>query len=364
MMDFTFSKKQLVLENECINFAAKEISPHIAALESDLDFRTHLFQKMGKKGFFHLILKGDIQAYILALKAIAKADAGIAVAMGVTNMVAEAINHFGNPVQRKKYLSLSGTPASFALTEKNAGSDPKSITTTARLVSDHYIINGEKKFITNADMAGVIILFAKTGRSEISAFLIDKGTEGMSVIKKENKLGLLTANLVALRFDQCRIHKRNLLGKLGEGLKIAFSSLDSGRLGIAAQSIGIAEAAFDAALHFSKKRRQFGHPISDNQAIAFKLADMKVKLSASTLLLFKAASLKEKNLPYTLEASEAKLFASESANEIANEALQIHGGYGYIKDYPAEKYFRDARVTTLYEGTSEIQRIVIARHII
>lgn len=381
-MDFTFNTEQLSLEEKCKIFAENEITPFVNRLEEDLTGRQALFVKMAKMGFFLLgvpSVKGgyllDTIAYALALKAFAKADAGIAVAVAVTNMVGETIAHYGTEEQRKRYLSRmesgEGVPASFALTEKMAGSDAKSIQTRALQDPSHpdvYIIEGEKQFITNGDVAGVLIVMAKTDPSQeargITAFLIDRETPGMKVIKKERKLGLLTANLVTLQFDSCRVHKSAILGQPGEGFKIAMRSLDSGRIGIAAQAMGIGEAAYEAALQFSRNRAQFGHPICENQAIAFKLADMKVKLDAGLLLLCKAAWQKDQGIPYTLAASEAKLYCSEVCNEIAGDALQIHGGYGYVKDYGVEKYFRDARVTTLYEGTSEIQRTVISRQIL
>ena len=202
------------------------------------------------------------------------------------------------------------------------------------------------------------------GPKGITAYLVDHGTAGLSVRKKEVKLGLLSANLVDLKFEQCKIHKSQILGEEGHGLKVALSSFDSGRIGIAAQALGIGEAAYEAALHHSKQRKQFDRHLCDNQVIAFKLADMKVKLSNMQMMLLRAAWLKDQGSPFTVEVAEAKLYCSEACNEIASEALQIFGGYGYVKGYPAEKYFRDARVTTIYEGTSEIQRIVIARHII
>lgn len=200
-------------------------------------------------------------------------------------------------------------------------------------------------------------------REGISTFIVDRGVKGLNVTKKEDKLGLLTANLVSLKFDHCRIPKKSLLGKPGGGLKLALSSLESGRLGMAAQAWGIAEAAFEAALLFAKERKQFGHPIGENQVIAFKLFDMRVKLDAARLLALHAAWLKDEQVPFSVEAAEAKLYSSEVRNEVAGEALQIHDGYGYIEDYPVEKYFRDVRVTTIYEGTSEIQRIVISRNL-
>lgn len=376
-MDFELTPEQKAIEDRCRDFANEEIAPRIKSLEEDVELRLNLFRKMAKLGLFLLVLPKDkggasvgMVGYLAGLKAIAKVDAGIAVAMAVTNMVAEAIAIFGTEQQKAKYLPKIGSglcvPLSFALTEKQAGSDVKSITTSVRddpQDNRYLILSGEKQFITNADIAGALVVMARE-ESGISAFLIDRDTPGLAVTKKENKLGLLTANLVSLKFDNCRIPKESLLGTPGNGLKIALNSLDSGRIGIAAQAIGIAEAAFEAAIAFSKQRQQFGHPICENQAIAFQLADMHVKLNAATWMMYRAAALKDRGLPFTLEAAEAKLFCSEISNEIVAAALQIHGGYGYIKDYPAEKYFRDARVTTLYEGTSEIQRLVISRQIL
>lgn len=377
-MDFSLTPAQIAKERLCADFAHDEVAPHVKALEEDISLRLTLFQKMAKLGLFSLSLPGvsqDTTAYLVGLKALAKVDAGIAVAMAVTNMVAEAIARWGTEKQQKQYLPKvnngSCIPFSFALTEKQAGSDAKAIQTS--VVEDphdsgYLLLSGEKQFITNADIAGAIVVMAKGGwtgvKPGISAFLVDRDIPGMSVTKKENKLGLLTANLVSLRFENCRILKECLLGPPGEGLKIALSCLDSGRMGIAAQAVGIAEAAFEAALAFSKERQQFGHPICDNQSIAFKLADMHTKLSAALLMVLRGAWLKDAGQPFSMEAAEAKLFCSEVCNEIVAEALQIHGGYGYIKDYPIEKYYRDVRVTTLYEGTSEIQRLVISRHLL
>lgn len=379
-MDFTLNTRQQELESNTQFFAENEIAPYTEKLEEDIEFRLELFQKMARHGLFLLSISHchgaahDPLGYLLALKAIAKTDAGISVTMAVINMAAETISHFGTEDQKLRYIPkiASGecVPISFALTEKNAGSDAKSIQTEAVRKGKRYIISGEKQFITNGDLSSLIIVFAKTdsgkgkGREGITAFLVEKGTPGLSVVKKERKLGLLSANLVSLKFDQCAIPEENRLGEEGHGFKIAMMSLDNGRLGIAAQALGIAEAAYEAALNHAKHRHQFGHAIAENQAIAFKLADMHVKLNAGKLLMYHAAWKKDLGKPYTLEASEAKLFCSESCNEIVDEALQIFGGYGYVKDYPLEKYFRDARVTTLYEGTSEIQRIVISRQIL
>lgn len=376
-MNFDFTEEQKIIEDRCRKFADNVIAPQIKELEQDLELRQNVFEQMAKEGFFSLALtdenKRDTLGYLMGLKAIAKVDAGMAVAMAVTNMVAESIERFGSEEQRYYYLPKIKegicAPLAFAMTEKQAGSDVKSIQTTFTEDpndSNFILLNGAKQFITNGDIAKALVVFAKgkfNGEENISAWLIDRGTRGFYVAKKENKLGLLTANLVSLKFENCRLPKSAILGEPGDGLKIAFNTLDSGRLGIAAQSIGIAEAAFEAALLFSKERIQFGYPIGGNQAIAFKLADMRVKLDAAKLLTYRAAWLKDAQKTFTMEAAEAKLYCSEVCNEIAGDALQIHGGYGYIKDYPIEKYFRDARVTTIYEGTSEIQRLVIARHL-
>lgn len=374
-MEFDLSADQVSRELQSRKFAQEELAEVVHLFEYDSYLRQRFFADMGKKGYLTLSIskndKGRQTAdLIMTIKEISKVDAGIGIATSVTNMVADAIDKFGTSKQKEKYLPgfASGifVPAAFALTEKNAGSDPKNLSTAAELDlndDDYYWINGEKQFITNGDIAGVLIVFART-REGITAFLIDGQTEGMSVSKIENKLGLLSINLTDLTFDNCRIHRDQILGTPGQGLSIALSSLDGGRLGVAAQALGIAEAAYQKALEYSKSRVQFGKPIVDNQAIAFKLADMHVKINAANLLLKKGCWLRDQKMPYTLAASEAKLFASEIANEVASDALQIFGGYGYVKDFPLEKYFRDARVTTLYEGTSEIQRIVIAREIL
>lgn len=380
-MDFNLSQAQSTLIKKCRNFAEKEISPYLQELEEEMSFRQALFQKMAHAGLFSLSFSHetntipDTIGYALGLLEIAKADAGISVAMAVTNMVAEAIDVFGSDEQKARYLlrikSGELVPCSFALTEKNAGSDAKSIQMQAQLDpadSNYYLLNGDKQLITNADLAGVMIVIAKieisSNHQAITAFLVERETPGFEVVKKERKLGLLTANLVSLHFDKCRIPVSNLLGGIGNGLKIALNSLDRGRIGIAAQSIGIAEAAFEAALRYAINREQFGQPLIKHEVIAFKFADMHTKLSACRQLLLKCAWQKDQGLPFTMEAAEAKLFCSEACNEIVSEALQIFGGYGYTKDYPVEKFFRDARVTTIYEGTSEIQRLVISRHLL
>lgn len=377
MIDFDLLESHRECQITAKHFALEQISPHVQQLEENLSFRLELFKLMAARGYFQFCVglgadKKDTLAYLLTLKELARLDAGIAVTMAVANMVSELIHHSGTVYQKEKYLGENGKklglPFSFALTEQQAGSDVKQILTRAIFEEERnsYTLSGEKKYITNADISALTVVIAKSGINgdSYSAFLLDRDTPGFYITKKENKLGLLTANLVGFRCDRCLLPSSQLLGVEGEGLKLALSALDNGRLGVAAQSLGIAESAFEAAKKFAKQRQQFGGPIANQQVIAFKLADMQVKLSAGELLLYKAAWLKDKGLPFTKEASEAKLFCSEAANQIADEALQIHGGCGYTKDYLVEKYFRDARVTTLYEGTSEIQRLIIARKIL
>ncbi len=378
-MDFSYTEEQKSIFEMCTQFANTEIAPMVRELERAEKFPIEIFKKLADLGVLTMCVPEnaggsflDTASYVLALRAISKADAGITVGISVTNMVAEAIFRNGSEAQIKKYIPkiASGEMivASFALTEGHAGSDPGNLRTTAKKDGDHYILNGEKIFISHGDMAGVTIVMAKTdatkGSKGISAFLVDKGTPGFSVGKKEEKLGLLSSSTVSLVLDNCKVHKSQLLGELGGGFKIALGSLDSGRIGISAQAIGIAEAAYEAALKYAKERIQFGKPIAEHQVISFKLADMKTRLNAAKLLAMNAAWLKDEKKPFTEEASMSKVFSTEMCNYVTAEAFQIHGGYGYIKEYLVEKYLRDARVTTIYEGTSEIQRIVIARNIL
>jgi alkylation response protein AidB-like acyl-CoA dehydrogenase len=381
-VNFLFTEEQLAIATLCKNFARAEIQPKVRELEKAGKFPKEIFRKMAELGLLTMTVPEDAggtytdtTSYLLALSAIAKVDAGVAVAMAVTNMVAESIYRFGTDAQKKKYLPCfadgSFLAGAFGLTESQAGSDAGALRTRAepdKNDGDYFVLTGEKIFITSGDVAGVIIVMAKTrmpdGTDKTTAFLVEPGMKGFQVGKKEEKLGLLTSTTVSLVFDHCRVHKSQILGQMGKGLSQALGVLDSGRITIAAQATGIAEAAFEEAARYSKIRTQFGKPICQNQAIQFKLADMKVKIEAAKLLVFRAASLKDAKKGFTQEASMAKLFATEMCNEVVGEALQIHGGYGYTKEFPVEKYYRDARVTTIYEGTSEIQRIVIAKKLL
>jgi len=314
----------------------------------------------------------DAVSYALALMEIAYSCASTAVIMSVHNsIVCETINNFGNEDQKKhilKKLAQGKMIGAFALTEPHAGSDPVDQLTTAVRENDDYVINGNKRFITSGKNAGLIIVTAKTdetqGHRGISAFLVPQGTPGLVVGKEEDKMGLRASDTVDLTFNNCKVPKENLLGKEGQGFKIAMKALDSGRIGIAAQSVGVAQAALDECIHYSKKRLQFGRPISKFQNTRFVLADMATRIEAAKQLMLSAALMKDQGQSFSLQASMAKLFASEMVNQITGQAVQLHGGYGFIKDYTVERLYRDARVFTIYEGTSEIQKIVIASHLL
>jgi alkylation response protein AidB-like acyl-CoA dehydrogenase len=288
--------------------------------------------------------------------------------MAVTNMVAEVIARFGSEAQRETYVPrlTSGeyVAGAFALSEPEAGSDPGSMTTRAERTASGWVLRGQKQWITSGAHAGVIVVWARTGgpgTKGISCFLVEGGTAGMKAGKHEDKLGLRASNTVPLTFDDCEVPHEALFGGENEGFRIAMMALDGGRIGIASQAIGIATAALEEATEYARQRKQFGKPIGDYQAIQWMLADSKTDLEASRLLTLRAARLKETGAPFSREAAMAKLYASEAGNRICNRVVQIHGGYGYVRDFPAERHLRDVRVTTIYEGTSEIQRTVIAR---
>lgn len=379
-MDLTESQHEI--EQKAQKFALMEIAPFADQLENDLLLRDQIYRKMAQENFLLMNVPekmggnySDTLSYALVIKALAAVDAGIATAMSVINMVAEVIYKYGNDEQRKKYIQNikqgNQLPLAFALTEKESGSDAKSIHTSAVVDpndKESFILNGSKQFITNADAAGFILVLAKTdankGSKGITAFLLEKGMEGIKIVKKERKLGLLSANLIDFDLINCKIPRKNILGHEGQGFEIAMYALDSGRIGVSALALGIAEAAYHEAVKHAKERKQFGKSLADYQAISFKLADMFVKLNAGNALLHQACKEKDSGKNIALAASMAKLFCSEASNEIVNDALQIYGGYGYVKDYPMERFYRDVRVTTLYEGTSEIQRLIISRSIL
>ena len=376
-MSFEISSEQEMIRLMARDFAKKELEPMAAQWDRQGIFPVDTIKKMGELGLMGMMVPSDFGgsgagavAYSLALQEIAFHWASSAVTMSVANLSTEPLLKFGTPDQKKKWLtglaegSLLGA---FALTEPGAGSDPGSMTTSAKLKKDKYIINGSKVFITHGQYADVINLIARTGQDKgtkgLSAFIIEQGTPGFKIGTKEEKLGLRASNTVELVFEDCEVPTKNLLGNPGEGFKVAMLALDSGRIGIASQAVGIARACLEEAIVYTRQRRQFGKSISSFEAIRFMVADAATKIEAASWLTLAAADRKDRGLKFTREASMAKLFASETANSSAYMALQVHGGYGYTKDYKVERLYRDARATTIYEGTSEIQRIVIAREV-
>jgi hypothetical protein len=302
---------------------------------------------------------------------IAEACASTAVAMAVTNMCAELITAFGTEDQKQRHVTrlVSGeaVAGAFALSEPQAGSDASALETRAQRTGDGWVLNGSKQWITSGDRAGVMVVWARSGASGaggLSAFIVEGGTKGLTVGRHEDKMGLRGSTTVPLQFEDCRLPADALLGQEGQGFKLAMVALDGGRIGIASQACGVARAALAAALRYTRERKAFGKSVSDFQAVRFMLANIQTELAAAELMTLRAADLKQSGRPFTREASMAKVFASEMANRAADKAVQLHGGYGYIDEFPVERYLRDARVQTIYEGTSEIQRLVIARELL
>jgi alkylation response protein AidB-like acyl-CoA dehydrogenase len=378
-MEFELNETQALIQSTARDFATRRIAPLAAELDRTERFPTELLHGLGELGLLAVNVPASLGgaeagpvAYALAMMEIARGCASTAVSMSVTNMVAEVITAFGTEAQREKHVPrlASGeyVTGAFALSEPEAGSDPGGMRTTAREVDGGWQIDGAKQWITSGGQAGVIVVWARTsdapGTRGISCFLVEKGTPGLEVGKPEDKMGLRASNTVPLRFERCVVPRDALLGGLGQGFKIAMMALDGGRIGISAQSLGIATAAFEEAVAYAKDRKQFGQPIADFQAIQWMLADSRTELDAGRLLCLRAASLKERGAPFGREASMSKLFCTEAAWRICDRAVQIHGGYGYVRDFAAERHLRDVRVTRIYEGTSEIQRTVIARRLL
>jgi butyryl-CoA dehydrogenase len=377
-MSFHLTEEQKMVRLMARDFARKELEPEAAKRDKEEIFPTEVVKKMGRLGLLGMMVPveyGGVGAstvsYCLALQEIAYSCASTAVTMSVANLSTEPLLKFGNESQKAKYLfglAQGELLGCFALTEPGAGSDPGSLSTRAENKGDYYLINGTKIFITHGQYADVVNLITRTGQDKgskgLSAFIVEKGTPGFSIGTREDKMGLRASNTVELIFDHCRVPKKNLLGREGIGFKIAMTALDSGRIGIASQAIGIIRACLDESIRYARERKQFGKTISSFQAIQWMIADMATGLEAANLLTLSAAWKKDHKLPFTKEASMAKLFASELANKSAYLALQIHGGYGYLKDFKIERLYRDARATSIYEGTSEIQRLVIARNLL
>ena len=378
-MNFLFTEEQEMLRRTVRTFAENEIAPEVARMEAEDRFPVELMKKMGELGLTGMVVPEkyggtgmDFMSYIIAVHEISKVSATAGVILSVhTSVATNPILYFGTEAQKRKYvpkLARAEYIGAFALTEPEAGSDAASIRTRAVRKGDHYVINGAKVFITNGAAADVFIVFAKTdpdaGRRGISAFIVERNTPGFSIGKPERKMGLNGSGTVPLQFEDALVPVENRLGDEGEGFKVAMSNLNYGRIGIAAQALGIAEAAFEHARRYAQERRQFGAPIGRQQAIAFKLADLATQIEAARLLVYRGARIVQEGKACAKEASMAKLFASQTAVKAAVEAVQIFGGYGYTKDYPVERFFRDAKVTEIYEGTSEIQRMVISKHLL
>jgi alkylation response protein AidB-like acyl-CoA dehydrogenase len=378
-MSFKLTEEQLMIQSMVRDLARTKFAPKAMERDKTKAFPAENLKKLAELGLMGMMVPAeyggsgaDTVSYVLALAEVAYACASTAVVMSVHNsIVCESILRYGTDEQKKHYLRklASGEMiGAFALTEPNAGSDPSRQTTKAVFDGDSYILNGRKRFTTTGKNAGLIIVTAKTDEEKrhrgISAFLVKQGNPGFTVGPLEDKMGLRASDTVDLIFEDCRIAAEDRLGNEGDGFLIAMTGLDGGRIGIAAQSVGVAQAAFDAAVRYAQEREQFGQTISKFQGLRWIIADMATEIEAARLLMLSAAEMKDQGENYTAQASMAKLFASEMVNRITAKALQMHGGYGFTKEYPVERYYRDARVFTIYEGTSEIQRIVISNHIL
>lgn len=371
-----FSEEQILIRDTAHAFSQDRLVPNAAQWDRDKKTPIEVFTEMGELGLLAMLAPeewGGVGAgyvsFVLAMEEIAAGDGGVATTMSVHNGVATMpIVEYGTQEQKEKFLPklTSGEMiGAFALTEAQAGSDASNLKCTAKRDGEHYILNGTKLFISSGVIAGIAIVFAVTdpdaGKKGISAFIVPTDIEGYSTGAAEHKLGQRGHETVALNFDDVRLPANLLLGPEGAGYKIALSNLEGGRIGIAAQSTGMAQAAFDAARDYARERVTFGKPIAEHQAVAFRLADMATRIEASRLMALSAAELKDAGEPCLKEASMAKVFASEAAERVCSDAIQIHGGYGYLEDFPVERIYRDVRVTQIYEGTSDIQRMVIAR---
>lgn len=376
------NETQKAVQQVARDYATRVIMPEAAAIDKEERFPKAILKGLAELGLMAVNVPESLGgaeagpiAYALAMQEVARACASTAVTMAVTNMVGEVIAAFGTDAQKKHYnpklASGEYAAGAFALSEPEAGSDPGGMRTTAVRDGDPWIIEGQKQWITSGAHAGVMVVWARTGDKEklpgtrgISCFLVEGGTPGLKVGKAEDKMGLRGSNTVGLTFEGCRVPASALLGEENGGFKIAMMALDGGRIGISSQAIGIARAALEESVAYAKDRKQFDKAISEFQATQWKLADMQTEIDAAHLLAMRAAWLKEQRRVFSREASMAKVFSTEMANRVANRAVQIHGGYGYIREFAAERHLRDVRVTTIYEGTSEVQRIVIARSVL
>ena len=378
-MDFQFSEEQKMISNSAKDFAEQHIRPHIMKWDESQYFPREILEKAGEMGFMGIFIPEEYggsglgyHEYVSIIEEISKVDPSIGLSIAAHNSLCTGhIFYFGNEEQKKKWLPnlASGKHiGAWGLTEHNTGSDAGGMNTTAVKDGDSYLLNGSKNFITHGKSGDVAVVIARTGEKGdsrgMSAFIVERGTPGFSGGKKEDKLGMRASETAELIFDNCRIPKENLIGNEGDGFVQSLKLLDGGRISIGALSLGISKGAYEAALKYSKERFQFGKPISSFQGISFKLSEMATEIAASELLIHKAASMKNNGQKVTIQGAMAKMFSSEACVKIANEAVQIHGGYGYIKEFPVEKFYRDSKLCTIGEGTTEIQKLVIARNIL
>jgi alkylation response protein AidB-like acyl-CoA dehydrogenase len=378
-MNFDFTEEQLMIQESARDFSQNEIAPSAVDRDIKAEFPTEIVKKLGELGFLGMMVSPeyggaglDTISYVLAMIEISKVDASVGVIMSVNNsLVTWGLEEYGSDFIKQKYLvplAKGEKLGAFALSEPEAGSDATQQHTMADKDGDFFVLNGMKNWITNGTTADYHLVMATTdktkGHKGISTFLVERGTPGFGHGKKEDKLGIRSSDTCSLTFENCRVPKENIVWEEGKGFNFAMNTLNGGRIGIASQALGIAEASLEASIKYSRERKAFGKEISSLQAIQFKLADMAMKLDAAKLLTFKAAAMKDAGKKYYAEAAMAKLYASKIAVECALEAIQIHGGYGYVREYMVERYLRDSKITEIYEGTSEIQRIVIARSLL
>jgi alkylation response protein AidB-like acyl-CoA dehydrogenase len=378
-MDFTLTEDQQMMKDAAREFSEKRVRPHAEEFDKKQAIPPELLQEAADLGYMGLLIPEaygglgvDTVSYVCVMEEFARVSASLEIVISVHNsLVSHAVASFASEAIKKKYLPrlAAGTIGAYCLSEPGSGTDAGSLITTAPRDGDAYVVNGTKNWVTNAGIAGIFLVFVKTnpeaGPKGISCLLVEAGQEGMTLGKPEDKLGIKSSDTREVAFTDARIPVDRVVGEENRGFPVALAILDSGRIGVAAQAVGIAQGAFEEAVKYSQEREQFNQPLANFQAIQFKIADMAMKIDAARLLTYRAAYLRDQpDIRPSKEISIAKLFASEISNWVANEAVQIHGGYGYIKEYPVERYFRDARITEIYEGTSEAQRMVISRAVL
>jgi butyryl-CoA dehydrogenase len=379
MMVIELTDEQQMIQALARDFAEKEVRPIAEAIDREAHFPRETVRRMGELGLMGIAVPegwggagGDTVGYVVALEEISRACASHGVVMSVNNsLYCDPVVKFGSDEQKGRFLAPFASGAKlgcFSLTEPEAGSDATNQSTLARRDGDAYVLDGRKIFVSNGREADAALVFAQTDRTRgprgISAFLVEKGTPGFTVVKTEDKLGIRASDTAEFLFEGCRVPASNRLGDEGQGFKIAMTTIDGGRIGIGAQAVGIAVAAYEASVHYARERKSFGVPIGQHQMVQWMIADMATGIEAARLLTLRAACLKDRGEPFGPQAAMAKLFASETAMRVTTDAVQVHGGYGFIKEYQVERHFRDAKITQIYEGTSQIQKLVIARHLL